>query len=220
MQRRPKKVFDDAQVLRKHCLTHISGSSSHQCPFCKHNFNNRRYLLRHMIKHTGDKPYSCENCGKQFYRDLYLKLHNERCLKTRLEVCIPKISLDDVGRGWQSNQAFCEKCGGFFSDIKLENHKKNCTSSPSMSKSTACQGHQSTSESPPKGFSCAYCSSRFLLFSQLQEHFLNAHKLETNVQPVSTAPLQHHLSNIPNIKEEPLDESCDKGRDEGANLMC
>ncbi|XP_026229000.1 zinc finger protein 1035 [Anabas testudineus] len=629
-----KEVFDDAQVLRKHCLTHISGSSSHQCPFCKHNFNNRRYLLRHMIKHTGDKPYSCENCGKQFYRDLYLKLHNERCLpaqprhvtvksdtktkrpynclycprsfckknrlknhhhahkvnslllcsrcgqyfgfrklnqhqkncgemtdlingshngtsqinqngntipvqssttnmlkfkcphcpqrfryrslffrhlvshtgvqpyvcmhcgqrfgtqtmclqheafcdgvykerpskvkspastklpnmptlrestqkpqaegeaeykckfctktfmksrnlrhhilthnevkpyrckacdscfsrydhlkvhqtrcrgrKTRLEVCIPKISLDDVGRGWQSkygtepakkeetfecevclkrfptqsklsqhvtvfhsaklfncascgssfaherslkkhkklnrcrsisneadastpqetnpptenlakplnvlksrilqritpcfnkkykyvcsycprafgnswqlgvhtrlhtgekpyaceycgqrfirkdyvqrhhakctkkqqSQAFCEKCGGFFSDIKLENHKKNCTSSPSMSKSTACQGHQSTSESPPKGFSCAYCSSRFLLFSQLQEHFLNAHKLETNVQPVSTAPLQHHLSNIPNIKEEPLDESCDKGRDEGANLMC
>lgn len=621
-----KEVFDDAQVLRKHCLTHISGSVSHQCPFCKHNFSTRRYLLRHMIKHTGDKPYSCENCGKQFYRDLYLKLHSERCFpvtqpmksdsktkrpyhcsycprsfckknrlknhhnghkvnslllcsrcgqyfgfrklnqhqkdcagsadskstsqlgqnaskmplqckttnvlrfkcphctqrfryrsilfrhlvshtglqpyacmhcghrfgtqtmclhhealcdgvyndspskvnsnastklsslptlrevpqkpqaegeteykckfctktfmksrnlrhhilthnevkpyrckacdscfsrydhlkvhqtrckgrRTRLEVCIPKISLDDVGKGWQNrfgtepvkkeetfecevcprsfptqsklsrhvtmfhatklykctrcgssfahekslkqhrktnrcrsisnkvdaslpqgtippaksltkppnfvknrilhritpcfnkkykyvcsycprafgkswqlgvhtrlhtgerpfgcdycgqrfirkdyvqrhfakctkkqlNQVLCDKCGGFFPGVEVENHKKKCTSSPSKSKSTACQGQQSPSQSLPKGFSCAYCSSRFLLFSQLQEHFSNAHKLETMAPPVSTASLQHHLSNMPNIKEEPMDESCDNRRHEGVNLTC
>ncbi|KAI3360917.1 hypothetical protein L3Q82_013112, partial [Scortum barcoo] len=53
----------------------------------------------------------------------------------------------------------------------------------------------------------------------LQEHFLNAHKMETMVPPVSTAPLQHHLSNIPNIKEEPLDESCDERLSNGANLI-
>uniref|UniRef100_A0A3B4Y9U0 C2H2-type domain-containing protein n=1 Tax=Seriola lalandi dorsalis TaxID=1841481 RepID=A0A3B4Y9U0_SERLL len=44
-----KEVFDDAQVLRKHCLTHISGSSSNQCPFCKHNFtkNTPSLLMDH-----------------------------------------------------------------------------------------------------------------------------------------------------------------------------
>lgn len=613
-----KEVYNDAQVLRKHCLTHISGSSSNQCPFCKHHFNNRRYLLRHMIKHTGDKPFSCTNCGRQFYRDLYLKLHSEKCLpaqtrhlvpmepdtktkgphqcsycprrffkknrlknhhhghktntlllcsrcgqyfgftklsqhhknctgttelktgsaspngdvckstlqtrqnvrimplksnetqmlhfkcphctkrfryrslllrhivshtgvqpyacmhcghtfgsrtmclqheafcdgvneegqskvkgaaatqlsktptlretvqkpqaqgeadykckfctktfmksrnlrrhilthnevnpyrckacdscfsrydhlkvhqtrckgkKTRLEVCIPKISLDDVGKGWQNkfgmkpaekqetfecevcSRSFstqsklsrhftmfhavklfkCARCGSSFTHEKsLKKHKKmrkcrmpsketndslpletnpptenvtnvlkgvrsriihriqpyvnkkykytcsycprafqnswqlgvhtrlhtgerpyacddcgqrfirkdyvqrhsaKCTkkrsnSTPRLSKSTVCQSLQSTSKSPPKGFSCAYCSSRFLLFSQLQEHFLNAHKLETKVPPVSTAPLQHHLSNIPNIKEEPMNESCDEPPSDGANLIC
>uniref|UniRef100_A0A7N8XHC2 C2H2-type domain-containing protein n=1 Tax=Mastacembelus armatus TaxID=205130 RepID=A0A7N8XHC2_9TELE len=38
--------------------------------------------------------------------------------------------------------------------------------------------------------------------------------------PVSTAPLQHHLSNIPNIKEEPLDENCDDRRSEGSSVIC
>ncbi|XP_037641652.1 zinc finger protein 1035 [Sebastes umbrosus] len=614
-----KEVFNDAQVLRKHCLTHISGSSSNQCPFCKHNFNNRRYLLRHMVKHTGDKPLSCTNCGRQFYRYLYLKLHSEKCLpaqsrhpvttesdtkakgshqcsycprtfskkirlknhhhghkantlllcsrcgqyfgstklnhhqkknctgstvlntelsspngdvckstsqtrqdvrtmpvkskatemlhfkcphcrkrfryrsillrhivshtgvqpyacmycghcygsqtmclqheafcdgvneegqskvkdasatqsskmpslregaqkpraegeaqlkckfctktfmksrslrrhilthnevnpyrckacdscfsrydhlkvhqgrckgkKTRLQVCIPKISLDYVGTGWQNkigmdptekqetleckvcsrsfstqsklsrhNTMFhiaklfnCTRCGSSFAHEKsMKKHrrmvkcrklfrepnaspsletnqptehvtnslkgvrstiiqriqpylnkkykytcsfcprafqntwqlnvhtrlhtgerpyacddcglkfirkdyvlrhaakctKKRCISTPRSSESTVCQSQQSASKSPPKGFSCAYCSSRFLLFSQLQEHFLNAHKLETKVPPMSTAPLQHHLSNIPNIKKEPLDDSCDKQLSDGANLIC
>ncbi|XP_068614584.1 zinc finger protein 774-like [Brachionichthys hirsutus] len=80
-----QEVFSDAHGLRKHCLTHIAGSLSHQCPFCEKHFPNRRGLLRHMNRHTGDKSFSCTNCGKQFYRDIYLQLHSEQCFPAQTE---------------------------------------------------------------------------------------------------------------------------------------
>ncbi|KAM6936342.1 zinc finger protein 1035 [Lycodopsis pacificus] len=335
------------------------GETGLKCKFCTKTFMKSRSLRRHILTHNEVKPYLCKACDSCFSRYDHLKVHQTRCRgkKTRLEVRIPKISLDDVGTGWQNrfgmlaaaekqetfeckvcsrsfstqsklsrhNTMFhltklfkCTRCGSSFAHEKsLKNHKKmrrcrtlsketnaslpletnpptnppiglrnkiihriqpylskkhkytcsycprafqhtwqlnvhtrlhtgerpfacddcgerfirkdyvtrhaakctkiRCIVTPISSKSTVCQ--QSTTKSPP-GFSCAYCSSRFLLFSQLQEHFLNGHKLETMVPPISSAPLQHHLLNIANIKKEPLDESCDKPLNDGAKFIC
>lgn len=341
------------------------GEAEFKCKFCTKSFTKSRSLRRHILTHNEVKPYRCKACDSCFSRYDHLKVHQTRCRgkKTRLEVCIPKISLDDIGKGWQYNVGLlaaaqkqetfvckvcarsfvtqsklsrhitmfhttklfkCMRCGSSFAHEKsLKKHRKmkkcrkpsnqtnaslpvettpptenvttplkamrsriiqhiqpylnknyrytcsycprafqntwqlgvhtrlhtgerpygcddcgqrfirkdyvkrhaakcsnkRCVVTPVLSKSMDFQSQESTSKSPPKGFSCAYCSSRFLLFSQLQEHFLNAHKLETKV-PMSTAPLQHHLSNIPNIKEEPLDESWEKQLSDGGNVTC
>ena len=63
------KCFHRAQS-NADLVTHLTDvhhvRSKHQCPLCFRFFKKRTHLLRHLVSHTDEKPYYCQQCGLQF----------------------------------------------------------------------------------------------------------------------------------------------------------
>ncbi|XP_015275017.1 PREDICTED: zinc finger protein 579 [Gekko japonicus] len=52
------------------------GPKQHQCGVCHKNFARPWSLSRHYVVHTGEKPFSCPECGMAFRLASYLRQHS------------------------------------------------------------------------------------------------------------------------------------------------
>uniref|UniRef100_A0A3B4YZP7 C2H2-type domain-containing protein n=1 Tax=Stegastes partitus TaxID=144197 RepID=A0A3B4YZP7_9TELE len=93
-----------------------TGEKPYACEICGKNFGRSRSLLHHMRTHSGEKRYSCETCGKSFSQSGNLLLH----MRTH------------TGEKPYS----CETCGRSFSRINSLSLLVSCCS-PSVSTSPA-----------------------------------------------------------------------------------
>lgn len=65
---------DNPSRLKKHLLSH-SGDRPFVCSVCGASFRQKSHVTQHFAIHTGKKPYICSFCGKAFARRYVCQKH-------------------------------------------------------------------------------------------------------------------------------------------------
>ncbi|XP_068576793.1 zinc finger protein 208-like [Cebidichthys violaceus] len=139
-----------------------SRSTFFQCDTCQKAFQFKSKLQRHMMMHTGEKPFTCNTCGKSFTRTASLDAH------MRIHTGEKPFSCKTCGKGFKWRSCFKIHMKSHHSDGNPRMHTFN-TCGKILIKKSLLNTHVSihTGEKP---YSCDTCGKIFSQKSSLTAH--------------------------------------------------
>lgn len=84
-----QKTFSNKKYLRTHMKSHSGDiAKGLTCKYCNVEFGGKTELNEHMAKdHQNEKPYLCSECGLRFVRNDYLVIHMRRHMGVKPYKC-------------------------------------------------------------------------------------------------------------------------------------
>ncbi|XP_071441221.1 zinc finger protein 235-like [Hetaerina americana] len=80
------KAFSQKYKLKRHMLIH-TGYRPYYCAICMKGFHHKQHIEGHMLMHTGERPHKCNMCPKTFILKQHLRDHIRRHAGEKLQKC-------------------------------------------------------------------------------------------------------------------------------------
>ena len=170
-------------------------SCFHLCIGCNKTFSRPSRLDTHMLSHTGQRPFKCDLCDKDFTRNAHLKRHKQ-INHEGLKPCNQELKCDQCGSKFANKyslkkhvkkthevkQYFCDICDkSFHKNHLLRVHKLEHTNDTNPHKCSQCSkqfkypGQLKRHERIHKGYVCDVCNLNFEKWTDLQHHKASEH---------------------------------------------
>jgi len=176
--------------LAEHLPIHSMDNYNHICSVCKRAFRQASTLKRHMLVHTGERRYTCQDCGGWYKTSSSLKKHIRSVhAKEKNHVCSMCGKVFSGSNHLQDHRLVhtnerpyhCETCNKAFKtkfhlDVHRSVHSSEklfvcSTCGKCLSQYAALKRH-SLIHSGEQPYECSVCKMRFNQSSSMQRHML------------------------------------------------
>jgi len=182
----------DAHVKKRH--GHLDRDGQFKCGVCAYSTDNSSHMQNHRVTHTGERAFSCPECGKGFNRRSHLKRHVAKVhrgeKRHKCDVCGQ--GFGEVGglrthvRQLHTGEKVvqCEECGAEFSSRSQYNSHMKAHAGIKAHKCGVCAArfvlphHLTThmlTHTVERLHGCSYCEARFKDLSAMKRHIIGQH---------------------------------------------